>query len=115
VASGIHGQYLGFVRQSASTVRIVGVLVCARTGEYRVDPAAGYVKETHGVSAFDNPASVQAKGFVPHRIDQSSVPSSLQFIQRGNDLSHFEIVPSKGANLTPEAFASACGRILCFN
>jgi hypothetical protein len=37
------------------------------------------------------------KGFVPHEVDQSSIPESLGIIQRGRDLGHFEIVPQPGA------------------
>jgi RHS repeat-associated protein len=64
-----------------------------RPNDFKVDPKTGFVKDTHGVSVFDNPASVSSKGFVPHRIDQNSIPDSLRIIQRGSDPRHFEIVP----------------------
>ena len=73
------------------------------------------MKPTHGVSVFDNAESVSSKGFVPHKIDQSTIPDSLQIIQRGKDLSHFEITPKPGANLTPEQFSNACSQIGCTN
>jgi RHS repeat-associated protein len=84
-----------------------------RPKDFKVDPKTGFVKDTHGVSVFDNPASVSSKGYVPHRVDQSSVPDSLRFIQRGSDPRHFEIVPMPGANLTPQQFINACSSIVC--
>lgn len=86
-----------------------------RPNEFKVDATTGTVKPTHGVSVFDNPGSVSSKGFVPHKIDQGSVPDSLQIIQRGKDPSHFEITPKPGANLTPKQFSNACSQIKCGN
>jgi hypothetical protein len=84
-----------------------------RPNDYKVDPSTGFVKETHGVSVFDNPDSVSSKGFVPHQIDIDTIPDSLRIIQRGADLRHFEIVPKPGANLTPEAYNDALCQIQC--
>ena len=84
-----------------------------RPGEYKVDPATGFVKDTHGVSVYDNPLSVTNGGRVPHEVDLSSIPDSLRINQRGNDLSHFEIMPKPGANLTPQQFLDACTSIVC--
>ena len=84
-----------------------------RPNEFKVDPATGFVKDSHGVSVFDNPQSVSSKGFVPHQVDQSSLSDSLRIIQRGSDPRHFEIVPRPGANLTPEQFTHACSSIVC--
>jgi hypothetical protein len=84
-----------------------------RANEFRVDPATGFVKETHGVSVFDNPISVRSKGLVPHQVEQSSIPATLRVIQRGSDPRHFEIVPRPGANLTPQQFIEACQSIVC--
>ena len=42
----------------------------------KVDPETGLVRPAHGVSVFDNPASVTTKGFTPHRIDQSASRTS---------------------------------------
>ena len=78
-----------------------------------VSPKTGFVKDTHGVSVFDNPQSVSSKGFVPHKVDQSSIPDSLRIIQRGGDPHHFEIVPRPGANLTQQQFTNACSGIGC--
>lgn len=72
-----------------------------RPNDYKVDAATGFVKETHGVSLFDNPESITSKGFEPHGIDMETVPSTLRVIQRGRDMNHYEIVPASGANLTP--------------
>ena len=86
-----------------------------KPNEFKVDKATGTVKPTHGVSVFDNAESVSSKGFVPHKIDQSTIPDSLQIIQRGKDPRHFEITPKPGANLTPEQFSKACSQIGCTN
>ena len=84
-----------------------------RPNDFKVDPKTGFVKDTHGVSVFDNPLSVSSKGYVPHRVDQNSIPDSLRIIQRGGDSRHFEIVPNPSANLTPQQFINACGGIAC--
>jgi hypothetical protein len=84
-----------------------------KPGEFKVDPKTGFVKDTHGVSVYDNPLSVSNNGRIPYRVDQSSIPDSLRIIQRGGDLTHFEIVPKPGANLTPQQFTNACSSIVC--
>ncbi|MGW2698221.1 polymorphic toxin-type HINT domain-containing protein [Streptomyces sp. NPDC001296] len=82
-----------------------------RPNDYKVDPETGFVRETHGVSVFDNSGSVSSKGFIPHQIDESSFPDTLRVIQRGKDPRHFEIVPAPGANLTPERYAEELAKI----
>lgn len=84
-----------------------------RPSDFKVDAKSGFVKDTHGVSVFDNPLSVNSKGYVAHLVDKSSIPDSLRVIQRGNDPRHFEIVPMPGANLTPQQFINACSSIVC--
>ena len=84
-----------------------------RPNDFKVDPKTGFVKDTHGVSVFDNPLSVNSKGYIPHQVNQSSIPDSLRIIQRGSDPRHFEIVPVPGANLTPQQFINACSSIVC--
>ncbi len=84
-----------------------------KPNELKVDPTTGFVKDTHGVSVFDNPSSVRMKGFVPYEVDESLIPDSLRIIQRGSDPHHFKIVPKPGANLTPQEFIHACSGILC--
>jgi hypothetical protein len=69
----------------------------------------GNVQPTHGLSVFDNEASVTSKGFVAHEIDMSTVPDSLQVIQRGNDPKHFEIVPKKA--MSEETFKAELDKI----
>ncbi|MFC3980082.1 polymorphic toxin-type HINT domain-containing protein [Streptosporangium jomthongense] len=82
-----------------------------RPNDYKVNPETGLVRETHGVSVFDNSVSVSSKGFIPHQIDESSFPGTLRVIQRGKDPRHFEIVPAPGANLTPEMYAAELAKI----
>ncbi|WP_245685131.1 polymorphic toxin-type HINT domain-containing protein [Streptomyces exfoliatus] len=84
-----------------------------RPNDYKVDPATGFVKETHGVSLFDNPGSITSRGFESHGIDPASMPSTLRVIQRGKDLRHYEIVPSPGANLTPARYTEELSKIRC--
>lgn len=81
--------------------------------EFKVNPMTGFVKDTHGLSVFDNPSSVISKGYIPHKVNQNSIPDSLRIIQRGSDPRHFEIVPRPGANLTPQQFINACSSIVC--
>jgi len=82
-----------------------------KPNDYKVDAETGFVKESHGVSVFDNSGSVTSKGFIPHQIDESSFPDTLRVIQRGKDPRHFEIVPAPGANLTPERYAEELSKI----
>ena len=84
-----------------------------RPNEFKVDKQTGLVKDTHGVSVFDNAKSVSDRGFTPNKIDQSTIPDSSRVIQRGNDPRHFEIVPKPGANLSPSEFTKACQSIKC--
>jgi hypothetical protein len=85
-----------------------------RPNEFKVDPETGLVRDTHGVSVFDNAGSVSSKGFTPHEINQSTIPVELRIIQRGQDPHHYEIVPQPGANLTPEQFGACLSRIECY-
>jgi RHS repeat-associated protein len=85
-----------------------------RLGEFKVDPGTGFVRETHGVSVFDNPGSVASNGFVPHPVNSSTIPDELRVIQRGQNTSHYEIVPRPGANLSPERFAACLSQIQCW-
>lgn len=84
-----------------------------KPNDYKVDPTTGFVKETHGVSLFNNAGSIESRGFEPHGIDPASVPSTLRVIQRGRDLEHFEIVPAPGANLTPARYGEELSKIRC--
>ncbi|WP_299390697.1 RHS repeat-associated core domain-containing protein [Pelagibius sp.] len=86
----------------------------AASREYRVDPTTGYVKDSHGVSVFDNPTSVRQKGFEPHEIDLNSIPAELQVKQRGLDPRHYEIRPRPGTKLTPEQYQEKLDCIQCF-
>lgn len=65
-----------------------------KPNEYKIDNFTGMVKTTHGVSVFDNAASVSGKGFTPSQIDMSTVNDTLKIIQRGADPRHYEIVPA---------------------
>ncbi len=85
-----------------------------RPNEFKVDPETGLVRDTHGVSVFDNPDSVSSKGFTPHEINPSTIPDELRIIQRGQDPHHYEIVPQPGANLTPAQFGACLSRIECY-
>jgi RHS repeat-associated protein len=85
-----------------------------KPGEFRVDKETGFVKPTHGVSVYDNPASVRAGGRLPYEVDLDTVPSSLQIKQRGErDPHHYEIMPKPGANLTPEQYIQNLECIRC--
>lgn len=75
-----------------------------RPNDFKVDKVSSKVKSAHGVSVFDNIADVEKNGYVLHKLNQSTVPDSLQIIQRGNNPGHFEITPKPGANLTPQQF-----------
>lgn len=104
--------------RSASGGQDIRLLSC-RTGccpspnRFKVDPDTGFVRDTHGVSVFDNPGNVSRRRFTPHEVDQSTIPSQLRIIQRGHDPSHYEIVPRPGANLTPDKFATCLAAIGC--
>jgi len=80
-----------------------------KPGEFKIDNDTGLVKNTHGVSVFDNAESVSSKGFVPHEVDLSTVPESLKIEQRGKDPKHFEIMPKEP--MTSDAFKSDQAKI----
>jgi RHS repeat-associated protein len=82
-----------------------------RPNEFRVDPETGFVRGTHGVSVFNNPGSVASRGYEPYEVNMSSVPDELTLIQRGQDLTHYEIVPAPGVGLTPEDYITSLLRI----
>jgi RHS repeat-associated protein len=64
-----------------------------KPNEYKIDKTTGLVKPTHGVSLFDNKASITKNGYVPSEVDLTTVSDKLQIKQRGNDIKHFEIMP----------------------
>lgn len=82
-----------------------------KPGEYRVG-RDGYVKRTRGVSLYDDPDAVRAKGYEPHEVDSSTVPNTLQIVQQGSG-HHFEIIPGEGVLLTPGAYEEALSCIMC--
>lgn len=82
-----------------------------KASEYKTD-AAGLVKNTHGVSVFDNQNSVISKGFTPHQVDLSTVSSKLQIKQRGNDKKHYEIMPKNNMSLSD--FKKELAKIKCY-
>jgi hypothetical protein len=84
-----------------------------KPGEFKVDPQTGLVRDTHGVSVYDNPGSVTSRGLDPYLVDSTSIPPELRVIQRGVDPFHYEIVPRPGADLTPEEFTSCLFQIQC--
>ncbi|OQY44163.1 MAG: hypothetical protein DRR08_29335 [Candidatus Parabeggiatoa sp. nov. 2] len=69
--------------------------------EYKIDKNTGMVKPTHGISVFDNPHSLENKGFTPNLLDLASVPKTLQIKQRGSDPHHSEIMPLKSMQIEP--------------
>ncbi|WP_171294690.1 hypothetical protein [Acinetobacter populi] len=86
-----------------------------RPNDFKVDLKIGYVKDTHGVSIFNNPSSISSKGFIPYRLDPVSISNQLRIIQRGKDLNHYEITPRPGSNLTPEQYIRLCSGIKCLD
>ena len=62
-----------------------------KNGEYKINPANGLVKPTHGLSVNIDPTNLEKFGGA-NAIDY--LPDGLKIIQRGANLSHFEIVPS---------------------
>ena len=66
-----------------------------KPNEYKIDKNTGLVKNTHGVSVFDNKNSVSDKGFVPHKVKTDTVSDKLKIQQRGQDKKHYEIMPKE--------------------
>jgi RHS repeat-associated protein len=84
-----------------------------RPSDFKVDPQTGFVRDTHGISVYDNPSGVLKNGRIPYRVDQSTIPNELRVIPRGKGPGHFEIVPRPGVNLTPDQYAACLSRIEC--
>ena len=76
-----------------------------KPNDFQVDRQTGLVRETHGVSLFDNPEDLRKLGMVPHKVDLDSIPNQLRIFQRNpKNPHHFEITPRPGVGLTPEDF-----------
>jgi RHS repeat-associated protein len=75
--------------------------------EIRLDPDTGLVMPTRGPSLNLNPSAVKQFGGA-YQI--KSIPLGLQIIQRGQNLSHFEIVPQK-LNLSPPEFQQLLNQV----
>lgn len=80
--------------------------------DYKVDPTTGFVKEGRGISIYDNEPGVRANGRIPYRVDQASIPDSLQIAPYGPP-GHFEIMVRPGVKLTSEQYINACNSIVC--
>ncbi len=78
----------------------------ARPNEYKVD-AAGNVKTSRGVSIETDRAALSRFGDV-FRI--KSIPGTLRIVQRGQRLTHFEIVPRQP--MTPLEYQAALDEVL---
>ncbi|HVA45095.1 MAG TPA: hypothetical protein VNH11_01805 [Pirellulales bacterium] len=78
----------------------------AKPNEYKVDRASGYLKNTHGVSVETDQAALARFGEV-RRI--KSIPPMLTIVQRGQRLTHFEIVPRQ--SLTPSEYQAALDQV----
>jgi hypothetical protein len=82
-----------------------------KPGEYKIDPDSGTVRPTRGVSIFDNRERLVGMGFIPHRIDLSSLPSDLPIIQQGTKPDHYEITPREGTSLLPAEYEALLSQI----
>ena len=63
------------------------------------------------MSVFDNADSVSKNGFVPHKIDNSTVSPDLTIRQRGQDPRHYEIMPQQDAKMTPDQYTEKLQQI----
>ena len=59
--------------------------------EVKIDPATGLLQTHRGVSVFNRPDNLDRFGGA---FLLTKVPESLQIIQQGRDLAHYEIVPA---------------------
>lgn len=62
-----------------------------KPGEVKINQETGLVRTIHGVSIYNNPSGLSRFGGA-YRID--NLPKGLNIIQRGKDLTHFEVVPT---------------------
>lgn len=82
-----------------------------KSNEYKIDKATGLVKNTHGVSVFDNKESVSKNGFTPHEVDLNTLSNKLKIKQRGNDPKHYEIMPKE--NMSLDDYKKELSKIKC--
>jgi len=66
------------------------------------------------VSLFNDPKFLPER-LVVARVDQSTVPAELRIIQRGQNPSHFEIVPREGTSLSLADYVDLLSQIQCFD
>src|SRR5947209_4851585 len=78
----------------------------AKPTEYRVDPATGYVKSTHGLSVETDMAALARFGTVS-RI--KGLPTTLMIVQRGRRATHFEVVPRQP--MSPHDYETALSQV----
>jgi hypothetical protein len=78
----------------------------ARPIDFKVDPATGMLKTTHGLS-LDVSSEAMSRFGGAFRIE--SIPAELRIIQRGGKLGHFEIVPR--TPMTPQRFQELLDQI----
>ncbi|MGD9128466.1 MAG: hypothetical protein PVH19_13905 [Planctomycetia bacterium] len=67
-----------------------------RLNDIKIDKKTGLLKPTHGVSLNTSATKVAQHGEA-HKI--VSLPDGLKIKQRGRDLSHFEIMPTREMSL----------------
>jgi hypothetical protein len=61
-----------------------------RARDVKIDKATALVQPLRGVSVYNRPDNLEKFGGA-HRV--TNVPAELQIVQRGQDPTHFEIVP----------------------
>jgi RHS repeat-associated protein len=90
---------------SSTAVYRGGTSMAVKPNEIRVD-ANGMVRPTHGVSLSTNPAGLERFGGARQI---KNLPEGLQIIQRGSNVSHYEIVPTEP--MKPEAFQELLNQV----
>jgi len=69
-----------------------------RTIDIKTDPTTGLLRPGRGLSVNTDPSGLGKFGGA-YKIDEASVPSELEIIQRGQDPNHYEIAPREPMTL----------------
>lgn len=71
--------------------------------------------KSDNLSHNNNSNRVSSKGFIPYRLDPTSISNQFKIIHRAKDLNYYEIAPRSGSNLTPEQYIKLYSGIKCLD
>jgi hypothetical protein len=84
-----------------------GTSLKPRRSEVIIDPVSGLVLPVRGISVSSSPNNLEHFGG-PYLV--TNVPAELQIVQKGNNPTHFEIIPAYP--MTPAEYEDALNKLV---